>query len=123
MPTMTNNEMTAFLASEAIARAEARTLANIARRASSLFSDGYTAQQTADGLFLVTSPAGDFYSVRVSDLPAGELFGSSCSCPCFESRKTCKHLQALVMAIEEGAEGDAREEAILNNDDDRYPKF
>ncbi len=120
MPTtMTNAEMTAFLNDDAAARAEARTLKNIARRASTLFEDGYTALPLGHGRYVVTSPAKEMYSVFVSDTPDCEVFGSYCTCPCFIARKTCKHLQAVVNAIEEGAEGDALAEA----DDDRYPEF
>lgn len=120
MPTtMTNSELTAFLNDDAAVRAEERTLANIARRASTLFEDGYTALPLKGGTYCIFSPKGDTYAVFVSDTPDCEVFGSYCSCPCFQSRKTCKHLQAVVNAIEEGAELDA----LNDTDDDRYPEF
>ncbi len=111
MPALTNNEMTAFLNDDAAARTEQRTLANIARRASTLFEDGYSALPVGHGSYCIFSPNGDTYAVFVSDTPDCEVFGSYCSCPCFQSRKTCKHLQAVVNAIEEGAEGDAEKDA------------
>jgi len=119
MPALTNNELTTFLNEDAAARIEARTLANIARRAATLFQDGYKVASYVPGLYLITSPEAAFYTVRVSGTPGCEVFGSYCTCPCFGKHKTCKHLQAVVNAIEEGAEGDARQD----NDDDRYPEF
>lgn len=119
MPALTNNEMTAFLNDDAAARAEARTLANIARRAATLFEDGYKAMPLGRGSYCIFSPNDDTYAVFISDTPDCEVFGSYCSCPCFQSRKTCKHLQAVVNAIEEGAELDA----LNDTDDDRYPEF
>lgn len=107
LPT-TTDELNDLLTADAIARAEARTLANIARRAQTLFTDGgYIAFPLLPNLFRVRSPKGDDYTVRVSETPDDELFGSYCSCPCFEKRRTCKHLQAVVLSIEEGAEEDA----------------
>ena len=119
MPALTNNELTDLLNADSVARAEAHTLRNIARRAATLFQDGYSARPMGHGLYLIASPEGNFYSVRVSDTPDCEVFGSSCSCPCFAARKTCKHHQAVVDSIEEGAEGDARQD----NDDDAYPEL
>lgn len=112
MPTLTTNELTDLLNDDAIARAEARTLTNIARRASTLFTDnGYSALPVGSGSYCIFSPAGETYAVYISDTPECEVFGSSCSCPCFAARHTCKHLQAVVLAIEEGAEGDAVQDA------------
>ena len=112
MPALTTTEMTDLLNEDAIARAEARTLANISRRAQTLFTDGgYRAHFLGDGHYCIFSPKGDTYAVFVSDVPAGEIFGSYCTCPCFLSRQTCKHLQAVELSIAEGAEGDKEQDA------------
>lgn len=116
---MTNAELTALLHETAACSAEARTLGNIARRAETLWADGYSVRCVGKSHYCVFSPEGAIYAVFISETPACDVFGSSCSCPCFEARKTCKHLQAVVNAIEEGAEGDARQD----DDDDRYPEF
>lgn len=111
MPTtdnkLTRNELIDLLNEDAVARAEARTLANISRRAQTLFTDGgYSVRATGHGGYCVFSPEGKTYAVCISDTPDHELFGSYCTCPCFETRQTCKHLQGVLLAIEEGAEGD-----------------
>ncbi len=113
-------ELTALLNEDA-ARLEARTQANISRRAETLWEDGYKVRSTAPGLFLVTSPQGDFYSVRVS--VAAAPFGSYCSCPCFETRQKCQHLLAVIAAIEEGAACDAFTDFLAGLDDDQHPEF
>lgn len=118
---MLTAELTALLNEDSATRLEARTQANISRRAVTLFEDGYKARCVAPELFLVTSPQGDVCSVRVSDAPAP--FGPSCSCPCFTSHQTCKHLQAVVAAIEEGAEGDALTDFMAGLDDDQHPEY
>lgn len=58
-------ELTVLLNEHSAARLEARTQANISRRAVTLFEDGYKARCVAPELFLVTSPQGDVYGVRV----------------------------------------------------------
>ena len=118
---MMTAEVTNLLNEASAARIEARTLANISRRAVTLFESGYKARSMAPELFLVTLPQGDLYRVRVSDDAAS--LGPCCSCPCFGSHQTCKHLQAVVAAIEEGAEGDALTEFLTDLDDDRYSKY
>jgi len=120
MPAMNTTELTELLNDDAAARIEARTLANIARRARSLFSeDGYSALPIGLNSYCVFTPEGGTYAVFVSDTPEHELFGSHCSCPCFAARQTCKHLQAVVLSIEEGAEGDANRDAY-DADDYRF---
>ena len=109
---MMTAEVTILLNEASAARVETRTLANISRRAVTLFESGYKVSSMAPELFLVTSPQGDLYRVRVSDDAAP--FGPSCSCPCFASHQTYKHLQAVVAAIEEGAEGDALADFIAS---------
>lgn len=116
---MTNAELTALLHETASEAAEARTLGNIARRAETLWADGYSVRYVGHSHYCVFSPEGNTYAVFISETPACDVFGSSCSCPCWEARKTCKHLQAVVNSIEEGAEGDARQD----NDDDPYARF
>ena len=112
MPALTTTELTDLLNEDSIARAEARTLANISRRAQTLFTDGgYSALPLGGGRFCIFSPKGDTYAVFISETPDCEVFGSSCSCPCFAARRTCKHLQAVVLSIEEGADLDAEQDA------------
>lgn len=118
---MMTAEVTILLNEDSAARIEARTLANISHRAVPLFENGYKARSMAPELFLVTSPQGDLYSVRVSDDAAP--FGPACSCPCFASHQTCKHLEAVIAAIEEGAACDALTDFLVGLDDDRYPEF
>lgn len=113
MPSLTHNELIDLLNEDAAARAEARTQANISRRAQTLFTDGgYRVLATGGGGYCVFSPEGKTYGVCISDTPAHELFGSNCSCPCFEKHRTCKHLQAVVLSIEEGAEADTEQDAF-----------
>ena len=113
MPNLSHNELIDLLNEDAVARAEARTLANIARRAQTLFTDGgYSARAVGPGGYCIFSPEGKTYAVRISDTPDHEIFGSYCSCPCFETRRTCKHLQAVLLSIEEGAEGDTEADAF-----------
>ena len=98
---MNTAELTALHAETIHAAQVAQTLANITRRASGLWENGYVAQETMHGLyvrcFLVRSPKGKTYRVKVSLTTAepGTAFGSSCSCPCFVTFRTCKHLEAM----------------------------
>lgn len=97
---------------------EARTLANIQRRAETLFSDGYTAEPFAAGIYWVTSPKGDLYAVTCD-----EVMGYKCDCECFKSRNTCKHLLAVAKDIRDGEEADRAYEAaeeVRNFFDGRY---
>ena len=109
---MNTAELTALLNEDRTAR----LMANITRRASTLFSDGYTATLTMNGLYVksfqVTAPKGNRYSVKLSKTNAepGTLFGDKCSCPCFAEHKTCKHLQALRLELEQEAAWDAQAE-------------
>ena len=82
----------------------ARTLANIARRAETLWEDGYTFSSMGKDGYIVFTPKNETYAVFLSDLPAGELFGSSCSCPAFEKYATCKHLMAVQWKERENAQ-------------------
>lgn len=67
---------------------EAITLANIARRALTLFDEGYRLRQhPAPHFFTVYSPTGAEYVVWTE--------GERCSCPSFQKHKTCKHLLAV----------------------------
>ena len=92
----------------------ARTLANIARRAATLFQDGYTATETMNGLyatcFRVRSPKGKVYTVKVSRTMAepGTFYGSKCSCPCFADHLACKHLLACTERVEANAADEAQ---------------
>lgn len=121
MPALTTNELTDLLNEEAVARAEARTLANISRRAQTLFTDGgYTALSLETGNYAVTSPKGDVYAVFASDVPAGEIFGSYCTCPCFVTRQTCKHLLGVELLMQDEADAANLDAAADAADYDRY---
>ncbi len=67
---------------------KARTLANISRRAQTLFADGDTAKEVAAENF---SPRGEESVVTPTDTPTDEVFGDRCTCPAFESYGECKH--------------------------------
>src|SRR5579862_788239 len=73
---------------------EARTLANIASRAKTLFDDGYTYEQFRDfpNKYHVESPKGALYTVDVK--------AQTCTCLCHDERDTCKHLQAMTAEVE-----------------------
>ena len=74
----------------------ARTLANIASRAKTLFDDGYTMQEdeTFDGFFTVTKPDGKQYTV------IHDGFKKSCTCGAFDEYGTCKHFLAVADEVE-----------------------
>ena len=122
-------ELTALHTETVSEAAHARTLANIARRASRLWEVGYTATETMSGLYVrcfqVTSPEGMSYRVKVSKTPAAPstFFGSRCSCPCFEKELTCKHLQAVEVMIGQEDAQIAAYEARQDNDDDPYAEL
>ncbi len=109
---MNTNELTVLLNEDRTAR----LMANITRRAARLFQDGYIATPTMSGLFVqafqVVSPEGKRYSVKVSKTNAepGTFFGDKCSCPCFAEVKTCKHLQAVRLELEQDAALEAQAE-------------
>lgn len=70
---------------------EARTLANIAKRAETLFDaeSGYTYERFADCAtrYFVENPEGDLYLVDTES--------EFCSCMAFEQHNICKHLLAV----------------------------
>lgn len=70
---------------------QARTEANIAHKALTLWADGYTCEQSpwAD-TYGVGSPEGRCYIVTLPT--AGR--DAHCTCPCFAKRRTCKHYLA-----------------------------
>ena len=130
---MNTAELTALHAETIQDIKSARTLANITRRASTLWEDGYIAQETMHGLyvrcFIVRAPKGDTYRVKVSKTPAepGTAFGSSCSCPCFSTFRTCKHLEALSLWVDTDnaaeAQADRYDAECTDCDDDPYAEF
>ncbi len=121
MPTLSRNELIDLLNEDAVARAEARTLANISRRAQTLFTDGgYTALFLGNGNYAVTSPKGDTYAVFASDAPAGEIFGSYCTCPCFVTRQVCKHLLGVELLMQDEADAAKLDAAADAADYDRF---
>ncbi len=77
-----------------------RTLANIACRAETLFSEGYTMETSVvKGLFYVTGPQGQEYQVNIgTGLPDG------CDCPAFVKYSECKHHLAVKRALKDEAE-------------------
>lgn len=90
LPTGTSaDDLSAFLAQEKLER----TLANIARRASTLWEDGYTQKQSFQGCFVraydVFSPRGDRYMVKITPTPKDIFLGDKCSCPAFEQYGDC----------------------------------
>lgn len=113
---MTTAELNTILAENAQEARTARLMANITRRAATLFADGYTAIKNINGVYAqayqVLSPEGKRYSVKVSMTPAepGSFYGDKCTCPCFADHKTCKHLQAIRLDMEQDAALDAQAE-------------
>ncbi|MBV9851038.1 MAG: hypothetical protein JO250_15310 [Armatimonadetes bacterium] len=136
---MNTAELTALHTETLNEARRARLLTNITRRAETLFTTGgYTATQTMDGqyaaCFLVVSPEGRRYTVKVSRTMAapGTFYGSKCSCPCFEKELTCKHLLACTARVEadaaaeaQAAEHDAQEadRDAFYFDDERWSKY
>ena len=96
----------------------ARTLGNIARRAENLWDDGYSAKllyATAfNQLFLVKTPAGEFYSVNLSDEPNHEVFGDYCTCPAWGKYGACKHHFAVSWQVRDQAQADAFDAMMAN---------
>ena len=97
---LTSAELTALHTETVNDAREARTLANIARRAKTLIEDGYQIRAYEGTHFYeVTSPKGDRYSVW-----HGEKVGFECNCPAFEKYATCKHLQAIDLMKQDEAD-------------------
>lgn len=81
----------------------ARTLANISRRAQTLFTDGgYRAEAFASDFFHVFGPEGQHYTVL-----CGAVAGFNCDCKAFSEYGTCKHLEAVDMMKSDAAQADA----------------
>ncbi len=104
---MTSAELITFLNEDAEESANARTLANIARRAATLWANGYKFSNVLH-LFFVLPPKGGCYTV---ELPNPFADDPSCTCPCFAKRKTCKHLLAVQAMVWE--QENAEEAALL----------
>jgi len=118
---MNTAELTALHTETIADMKRARTIANIERRALTLWADGYGVRTSAEvwgaghtlaqpGAYFVTAPAkrGDVngdtkqtYKVRCS--PEA---GYSCTYPAFAEYDTCKHLIAVRNLIEEGEQAD-----------------
>lgn len=109
-----NDELTEMIKNDRYAR----TLANIARRAENLWDDGYTAKLESKSAnfehYTVRTPAGDVYSVCLSDEPNHEVFGDYCTCPAFAKYSTCKHLMAIQWQVREQAQADAFDAMMAN---------
>ena len=118
---------------------QARTLANIARRAETLFADGYECElwqnnrQHTDpagtvhtyDLYFVTSPKGDVYMISLTDTPTDPVWGDECNCPAFAKFHECKHHLAVVKHAKEAAEAEALDNLPNpdETDDDQYPEY
>ncbi len=101
-----------------------RTLANIARRAETLFDNGYSAIQDDPHFYTVLTPQEGRYTVHINDAnPTDETFGNWCTCPAHESYGTCKHLQAILLQRAADAALLAGYEARQDNDDDQFPEL
>ena len=97
----------------------ARTLGNIARRAETLLSDGYTVETCrVKGLFYVAGPQGQEYVVNV-----GTALGHSCDCPAFAEYDTCKHYQAVGLMLRDEAQAAAYDALHTDADDGAYARF
>ena len=110
------NELTALLNEERYAR----TLANIARRAQTLWDDGYTAKQTTATAhfryYQVWTPAQDLYLVCLSDDPKDDVFGDSCTCPAWKKYGECKHHLAIQWQVGEAEEAAAWEAMMADGE-------
>lgn len=101
-----------------------RTLTNIARRALTLWEDGYSAIQDSANFYTILTPAEARYTVHVNDAdPTDEVFGHWCSCPAHGKYGTCKHLLAVLDSRAQEAALLAGYEARQDNDDDAYARF
>jgi len=75
------------------------TLANIAKRALTLFDEGYRMieDETFDGFFTVTKPTGESYLVICDGIK------ESCSCEAYKQYRCCKHLLAVKAEVDRTA--------------------
>lgn len=97
----------------------ARTLANIARRAETLLSDGYTVERgRVAGLFYVAGPQGQEYQVN-----AGTALGNNCDCPAFAAYDTCKHYEAVGLMLRDEAQAADYDALHTDADDGAYARF
>ena len=102
---LSNDELTEIIKNDRYAR----TLANIARRAETLWEDGYKAEKFATDFYHVFSPKGDIYSVLLNE---GSL--DACDCPAWKKFGTCKHKLAVEKLAREEAEADAFDALMAN---------
>ena len=125
--TLNSSELTALHTETLTAMRNEKTLANITRRALTLFSDGYRRTlllgTLAGGVFAVTAPEGHSYIVTAKS----GVLTDSCDCPSFAKLATCKHLEAVQMLIDETAAVDAlaamHEAAEGQYGCDKYARF
>lgn len=111
-PAMSADEFSAFLAQEKLER----TLANIARRAETLWADGYRITETAElsqsACYYIATPKGDEYQVHIERAPV--VFGDMCTCPAHKKFGDCKHHMAVLTLRAEEAQTEAWE-ALMEN--------
>ena len=121
--TLNTAELTA-LHTETLTEARiARTLANIARRAQTLWADGYSVLTAGKSHYCVFSPEDNLYVVFLSETPDCDVFGSSCSCPAFAAYSTCKHFQAVDLMLRDEAQAAAHDALHTDADDGAYARF
>ena len=95
------------------------TYANIARRAETLFAEGYTVEASrVSGLYFIAGPQGQEYQVNV-----GTVLGHSCDCPAFAEYDTCKHYQAVDLMLRDEAQAAEYDALHTDADDGAYARF
>lgn len=111
-PALSADEFSAFLAQEKLER----TMANIARRAETLWADGYVIDEMATlsctDCYHIRTPKGDEYSVHIERAPV--VFGDDCNCPAYAKFGDCKHHIAILTLRAEEAQTEAWE-ALMEN--------
>ena len=100
-----NSELTEMLNEERYAR----TLGNIARRAQSLWADGYTWEKFATDFYHIFTPAGEHYIVLLN-----EEVMPGCSCPAFDKYGECKHHLAIEWMVRDEQQADAFDAMMTN---------
>ena len=121
--TLNSSELTALHTETLAALRNEKTLANITRRALTLFSDGYRRAlllgTETGGVFAVTAPEGHCYTVTANS----GVLADSCDCPSFAKLGTCKHLQAVQIEIRYAEMADEYDALHTDSDDDKYPEL
>ena len=116
---MNTAELTA-LHTETIAAVNlSRTLTNISRRAAALFSEaGYRMEEAWKGLYHVYGPQGQHYMVTCCP-----MVGYHCDCPAFSEYSTCKHLEAVDIALRDETQAAEYDALYTDADNGAYAEF